>query len=316
MSLRSRGRWLLSALAAVATAAGLAVVPAASTAQASPLPGFHDGYVRNGGIPVHYVIGGHGPALVLLHGWPETWYAWSKEMPQLARDHTVIAVDLRGLGDSGSAPTDPGSYTALALASDVHEVARQLGFHSIDLAGHDWGGAVALAYATEYRSEVRRLAVFEAPPTVDYLNLVAARPGVLWWDWFINGPSGDVAEQLVAGREYSFYTSIYRGSLAPEAVDRYVAAYSRPGSTHAGFEYFRQQDSGEAAVQQLVDTGGKLTIPVLAAGGQHSMGAMIGQDMTRVATEVTPAVVPDADHWVMEENPSFVLNLLIGFFRR
>lgn len=282
-------------------------------AEGAPLPSFHDGYVSNDGIRIHYVTGGHGPALVLLHGWPETWYAWSDVMPSLARDHTVIAIDLRGLGDSEPARSDAGSYEALTLATDVHSVVRHLGFTTTQVVGHDWGGAVGLAYAVEYRSEVSKLAVIEAPPTTDYLNAVQQHPGVLWWDWFINGPQAGVAEQLVGGDPGVFYSSIYHGALPAAAVGRYLASYGRPAVTHAGFEYFRQQDQGEPAVDRLIAEHGKLTIPVLGVGGQHSMGAQIGQDMARVADHTATAVVPGADHWVMEEQPGYVMQLLNGF---
>jgi pimeloyl-ACP methyl ester carboxylesterase len=321
--LRLAGAAALAALALV-TASGVTAASANTAHGPGPLPGFRDGYAQNDGIRVHYVVGGHGPALVLLHGWPETWQAWSGIMPQLAHDHTVIAVDQRGIGNSQAAPTDaPGTYTALTMATDVHAVAQQLGFQKIDLVGHDVGGGVALAYAAEYRDQVNKLAILEAPPTTAYLNFVQTKSDYLWWDAMVNGPQGDLAEQLVAGREKTFYSAVYAGpaggkggTISPEAAKRYIKAYSRPGSTHAGFEYFRQQDAGERAVQDLVDKTGKLTIPVLGVGGQYSMNSEVGDDMrTLVAANVTTAVVPNANHWVMEEDPQYVTNLLTTFLK-
>jgi pimeloyl-ACP methyl ester carboxylesterase len=309
-------RWR-RALAAVAVSAGLLAATGTAVAaphrEPTPLPGFHDGYVSNDGIRIHYVTGGHGPALVLLHGWPETWYAWSGLMPALARDHTVIAIDLRGLGDSQPAPDGPKTYEALTLATDVHAVVQHLGFPTAQLVGHDWGGAVGLAYAAEYRTEVTKLAVMEAPPTTDYLAAVREHPDYLWWDWFINGPQAGVAEQLVSHEPQVFYTTIYHGALPPASVARYLATYDRPSTTHAGFEYFRQQDEGETAVDRMLTEDGKLTIPVLGVGGEHSMGAEIGRDLARVADHSTTAVVPGADHWLMEEQPAYLLQLLNGF---
>ncbi|MGC0317491.1 alpha/beta fold hydrolase [Kitasatospora acidiphila] len=330
--LTDRRNWRLAGAAAaaalaLATASGATFADAAPEAahhHPGPLPGFRDGYVENDGIRIHYVVGGHGPALVLLHGWPETWQAWSGIAPQLAQDHTVIAVDLRGLGDSQPAPSDaPGSYAALTLATDVHAVTQQLGLRKIDLAGHDVGGGVALAYAAEYRDQVDKLAILEAPPTTAYLNFVQTKSDYLWWDAMVNGPQGDMAEQLVAGREKVFYSAVYAGpaggkggTISPETVKRYIEAYSRPGSTHAGFEFFRQQDVGERAVQDLIDENGKLTIPVLGVGGQYSMNSEVGDDTGKLAaTNVTTVVVPNANHWVMEEQPQFVTNLLSGFFK-
>ncbi len=283
-----------------------AATPAAS---ASPLPGFRDGYV--GG--THYVVGGHGSPLVLLHGWPETWRAWAKVMPALARDHTVVAVDLRGLGGSEPEKSDEGSYQALSVADDVHAVVAKLGFAHVAVAGHDWGGNIGLAFAAKYRSEVTRLAMLEAPPSQDYLDLVAQRPNVLWWDSFVIG-AGPAAEDLVAGRERVFYGRIYESSEGAVDVDRMVADYRRPGRTHAGFEYFRQQEDGEKAVDAVLARDGRLTIPVLGAGGELSMGGLVGAKLPRVATTVSTAVVPGAHHWVLDEQPAAVARLLSGFF--
>jgi pimeloyl-ACP methyl ester carboxylesterase len=270
---------------------------------------------------VHYVIGGHGPALVLLHGWPETWYTWAAVMPTLARTHTVVAVDLRGLGASGQVPTDAGNYTALAVATDVQAVVQQLHLDSagpIDLAGHDWGGNIGIAFAAAHPTEVRRLAVLEAPATVDYTSLVQQRPATFWWDWFINGSAPNPPETLVGAHPDTFYGPFYAesdGAISADAVRHYMAAYGRPAVTHAGFEYFRQQDQGERQVQDLIDAQGRLAMPALAVGGQRSMGTLVGTTMSHVATTVTSAVVPDANHWVIEEQPSYVLDLLTRFLK-
>ncbi|GAA1980110.1 alpha/beta fold hydrolase [Kitasatospora viridis] len=326
-----RKRRLAAALVAAATAATLFTAsggPAsASSAAPGSIAGFKDGYAVNDGLRIHYAVAGHGPALVLLHGWPETLQAWDTVAPAFTGDHTVIAVDLRGLGLSQAADSDAyGSYSALTLASDVHAVVGKLGFGDakIDVAGHDWGGAVALAYAARYRETVAHLAVMEAPPTTDYLDLVAALPDKLWWDSFINGQQDGVAEQLVAGREKTFYGSIYTrdaagggGEPAPAQQKKYIAAYSRPGSTHAGFEYFRQQDTGEREVDALLAQGGRLTMPVLGLGGQYSMGAGIGTDLKkRIADDVTTVDLAGANHWVLEEQPAQVTAALKALFAR
>ncbi|GAA1717172.1 alpha/beta fold hydrolase [Fodinicola feengrottensis] len=310
-----------AALATTAVVSSASPAPAAThQTKSAPLPGFQDGYATSGVVRVHYVIGGHGPALVLLHGWPETWYAWADLMPALARTHTVVAIDLRGLGGSSPAPTDAGQYTALALAGDVRAVVTRLGLDRtgpIDLAGHDWGGNIALAYALAYRSDVRQLAVLEAPAAEDYTTLVRQQPGTFWWDWFINGSNPGVAERLVDGQPGTFYLPFWansNGAISAAVQQRYLDAYRRPASTHAGFELFRQQDAGEQQVGALVTKDGKLAIPTLGVGGQNSMNALVGKDLGDVATHVTTAVVPDANHWVMEEDPGLVLQLLSTFF--
>jgi pimeloyl-ACP methyl ester carboxylesterase len=311
----------IGATALAGTTAMASARPApADHATSAPLPGFRSGYAANGRVRVHYVIGGHGPALVLLHGWPETWYAWADLMPALARRHTVVAIDIRGLGGSSPAPTDAGQYTPLVLAGDVRAVVTHLGLDRtgpIDLAGHDWGGNIELAYALAYRSHVRQLAVLEAPAAEDYIKLVRQQPGTFWWDWFINGSGPGVAEKLVDARPGAFYLPFWansKGAISTAAQRQYLGTYRRPAGTHAGFELFRQQDAGEQQVSALVSKDGKLTIPTLGVGGQYSMNALVGKDLGDVATHVSTAVVPGANHWVMEEQPRYVLKLLTTFF--
>src|SRR5215467_6954623 len=113
------------------------------------------------GIKLHYVIGGHGPPIVLLHGWPETWYEWHKVMPALAKNYTVIAPDLRGLGDSSKPPT---GYDGKTVAEDIHQLVTHLGFKTIFLVGHDIGSFVAYAYAAAHPSEVKKLVIMDVPP--------------------------------------------------------------------------------------------------------------------------------------------------------
>ena len=303
-------RWVPLA-AAVAMAAALVTSCSSShPAAADTLPGFHDGTVDHEGVSVHYVVGGHGPAIVLLHGWPETWHAWSKLAPDLARDHTVVAVDLPGMGDSGFAKSDEG-YQALNVATDVRAVAQHLNLGRFDLFAHDWGGEIALAYADEYRSDLGHVAIMEAAPSSDYGKFALAKPDYLWFDWLALGPKDDLAEQLIAGKEAAFYGQFYRaaknGAIDKAEADAYIAAFSRPGRTHAGLEYYREKPLGDKAIDDMFTRDGKLTIPVLALGGEDSMGANVGTMMARVASNVTTDVVPGADHWVLDENPGYVL---------
>ncbi|MFF2081640.1 alpha/beta fold hydrolase [Kitasatospora sp. NPDC058162] len=321
MTGRQAKRWPVAA-AAAALAAATFFTTTGSTAEASAtppggLPGFKDGYAVSDGLRIHYAVAGHGPALVLLHGWPETLQAWEQVAPALAEDHTVIAVDLRGLGRSQASDSDAyGSYTPLTLAADVHAVVDRLGFGGtkVAVAGHDIGGGVALAYAARYRDQVSQLGILEAPPTLWYLKLVADMPNFLWWDSFVNGQQPGVAEQLVAGKEKVYYGSVYNnggpgGAPSAKAQREYTAAYSRPGATRSGFDFFRQQDKGMHDLQALLEHD-RLTMPVLGLGGQNSMKDSIGEEMKNVATDVTTAVVPNANHWVLEEDPQFVIDQL------
>ncbi|MFD1047290.1 hypothetical protein ACFQ1S_17920, partial [Kibdelosporangium lantanae] len=182
-----------------------------------------------------------------------------------------------------AAAARPRSANVVGPMSDVDVVVVVVGF---DLAGHDRGGNIALAYAVEYRSEIRQQAVLEAPAAEDYTNLLRQQPGTFWWDWFINGSGPSVAERLVNAQPDVFYLPFCansNGAISAAAQRQYLDAYRRPDSTHAGFELFRQQDAGEQQVGALVTTDGKLTIPTPGVGGQHSMGALVGKDMGDVA---------------------------------
>jgi hypothetical protein len=147
------------------------------------------------GIQIHYVIGGHGDPVVLLHGWPETWYAWHHVMPALAKNHTVIVPDLRGLGDS-SKPTT--GYDGKTVAEDIHQLVSQLGFKSIFLVGHDIGTQVAYSYAAAHPAEVKKLAVMEL--TIPGFPPPGRMP--IWWGVFHQVP--DVPEALVQGKEMMY----------------------------------------------------------------------------------------------------------------
>jgi pimeloyl-ACP methyl ester carboxylesterase len=267
------------------------------------------------GIQMHYVIGGQGDPVVLLHGWPQTWYEWRKVMPALAKNYTVIAPDLRGLGDSSKPST---GYDTKNAAEDIHQLVTQLGFESIFLVGHDIGTLVSYPYAAEYPSEVEKLVVMESP-IPPFLP-----PGRLpsWWNIFNQVP--DVPELLVEGREREFLSWFYDNeaynsdAITQDAIDEYVSKYSAPGAMRAGFEYYRAipQD----VMQNLNYSKTNLTMPVLALGaGYHKYEGNVTQplniySMEKLAQNVTGITVPNSGHWIPEEQPKFLVTQLTKFF--
>jgi pimeloyl-ACP methyl ester carboxylesterase len=187
-------------------------------------------------IQLHYVIGGHGDPVVLLHGWPETWYGWHKVMPALAKNYTVIAPDLRGLGDSSKPPT---GYDGKTLAEEVHQLVTQLGFKPIFLVGHDIGTQVAYSYAVAHPTEVKKLAVME----LTIPGFVPAGRMPLWWVIFHQ--TTDIPEALVQGKEMMYLSWFFHNlpfnpaTITQEDINEYVSHYSAPGGMHAGFEHYR-----------------------------------------------------------------------------
>jgi pimeloyl-ACP methyl ester carboxylesterase len=267
-------------------------------------------------IKLHYVIGGHGDPVVLLHGWPETSYAWHKVMPALAKTYTVVAPDLRGLGDSSKPLT---GYDGKTLAEDIHQLVTKLGFKTIFLVGHDWGTQVAYSYAAAHPTEVKRLAVMEltipgfAPP---------GRPP-LWWGIFHQTP--DLPEALVQGKELIYLPWFYHNlaynpaAITQADINEYVSHYSAPGGMRAGFEYYRAfpQD----AIENMNYSKTKLTMPVLALGGGYipTFGGNITMPtivygMKILAQNVQGIKVPNSGHFIPEEQPVFVVKLLNNFF--
>ena len=270
------------------------------------------------GIQMHYVMGGQGDPLVLLHGWPETWYAWHKVMPALAQNYTVIAPDLRGLGDS-SKPTT--GYDGKTVAEDIHQLVTQLGFNTIYLVGHDIGVWVAYPYAAEHPTEVEKLVIMEVPPPGFWPPPVP----LPWWFSFHQTP--DVPESLVQGKEVEYLSWHYRGlalnptAITQEAINEYVSRYSAPGGMRAGFEYYRAFQENVMQNQNYSQT--KLPMPVLALGGSYipvlggniTMPSII-YGMQQLAENVTGIKVPNSGHFIAEEQPQFVINQLSNFFGR
>ena len=261
-------------------------------------------------VSIHYVTAGAGPPLVLLHGWPQTWYEWRDVIPDLATDYTVVAPDLRGMGDS---EVPPSGYDKDTVATDVRELVHHLGFgdDSIALVGHDWGMPTAYAYAAQYRDEVAALCVLEAG--LPGINEEGKRK--LWHTRFHNVP--DLPERLVAGRERLYLSWFYtEGAYDPSAItddarDEYVRCYSQAGGLRGGFEYYRAYDDDAANNESHAEE--PLEMPVLALGGAASFRELPIRDMEAVATDVEGEVLERAGHWIPEERPAYFVERLRGF---
>ncbi len=268
------------------------------------------------GIQLHYVIGGQGDPVVLLHGWPETWYAWHKVMPALAKNYTVIAPDLRGLGDSSKPLT---GYDGKTLAEDIHQLVTQLGFKTLFLVGHDIGTQVAYSYAAAHPTEVKKLVVMEL--TIPGFAPAGRMP--LWWVIFHQTPG--VPEALVEGREQEYLSWFFQNlpfnpaAITQTDINEYVRHYSAPGGMSAGFEHYRAFPHDAIQNQNYSKT--KLTMPVLALGGGYipTFGGNITMPtiiygMEQLAQNVTEITVPNSGHFIPDEQPKFLVEQLTKFF--
>jgi len=263
------------------------------------------------GVELHYLTAGHGPAVILLHGYTQTSRMWRPIIPLLAAKFTVIAPDLPGIGDS-AIPTDGLDMKNAAIR--VHALAKSLSVERARVVGHDIGLMVAYAYAAQFPTETEKLVVMDAfLPGVAGWEDVYNNPGI--WHFRFNGPT---PEDLVRGRERAYFDYFWNDFAAdkthslPEA-DRvaYAAAYSRPGRMRAGWAYFVSFQQAATDFAKLSQT--KLTMPVLAIGGEKANGKLLGEQMKIVATDATMVVLKDCGHWVLEEKPKETTEALMKF---
>ena len=269
------------------------------------------------GLRQHYVTAGAGEPVVLLHGFPETCYAWRKIIPVLAAHYTVIAPDLRGCGDSDR----PSSgYDKQTVAEDVHQLVQHLGLGSINLVSHDVGMMVGYAYAAAYSAEVRRLVLMEAAlPGLGLEAMYDANeyPRMYHLPLF-DAPNG-LAEALITGREMMFVSHFMRQQTSDptgpdeEALVEYARRLSAPGALHAGIEYFRTHKIDAEHNRENAKT--LLPMPVLTMGGAASFGAGLAQQIRPLVQHMQSVLIEDCGHYLAEEKPDRVIEELLRFFR-
>jgi pimeloyl-ACP methyl ester carboxylesterase len=274
------------------------------------------------GLRLHYVTAGEGDrTIVLLHGFPQTWWEWRRVIPHLvAAGFRVIAPDYRGAGYSWR---PQGGYDKLTMAGDIRKLIRS---HlriegTITLVGHDIGLMVAYAYAQAYRDEVAHLVVIDAPlPGTRVFDSIRTDPRV--WHFAFHG-ARDVPEMLVAGRERQYLQAFFNARVFNAAIfleddlEVYAEVYSAPGAMRAGFELYRAFDRDITDNLALMEKNGRLAIPVLAVGGMVSTtGPLMEEMMCEVADDVTAMRIPGTGHWIAEENPADLVTRLMDFFRK
>ena len=275
---------------------------------------FQHAYADLGDVRLHYVTAGSGPAVVLLHGWPQTWYMWRDVIPGIAGRHRVIAPDLRGLGDS-SRPV--GGYDKKTLAQDVWRLVHDvLGEDELFVVGHDWGGPTAFAIAAQHRDAVKRLAIFDVPVPGDGTPVMFANRWHHGLHWELDFP-----EALTTGREDVYLGFFYRNwggrpdAISAEAEREYLRAYRQPGAMRAGFNLYRATPQDVADNQAFLSEG-KLKMPVLCYAGAlgRGRGGLAIESWRRVAEDVRGGVIEDCGHWIPEERPQWVVEQLLAFF--
>ena len=276
---------------------------------------FTSRFVDAGDVRMHVVTGGSGPALLLIHGWPGSWYYWRLVMPALAQDFSVVAVDQRGIGLSDKPET---GYDAGTLAGDCIAVMDALGHERFAVVGVDTGMLIGYALAADHPDRVDRVALGEAPlPGITPpLPLILPAPVVdrLWHIPF--NQLAETNEKLVTGREDVFFGAEFAASagtnkLPGETVRYYIEGLSTPEALHGCFQLYRA--FGATAAQNEERMTRRLPMPVLAMGGAESSGGMIADTMRLAADDVQSLVIPDCGHWLAEQAPDALLAALTEF---
>jgi pimeloyl-ACP methyl ester carboxylesterase len=288
----------------------LIAMPAA--AQVVPFPAkFREADIATNGTSLHVRIGGKGPAVVLLHGYGETGDMWAPLAADLARDHLVIVPDLRGMGLSAR---PEGGYDKKTQGKDISGLLDALKVNKTDIVTHDIGNMVGYAFVAENRARVTRFVLMDAPlPGVGPWEEILKNP--LLWHFRFGGPD---MERLVAGRERIYLDRFWNEFSATPAKfseasrTHYAELYARPGAMHAGFAQFAAFDQ-DAIDDKAFLAEGKLSMPVLAIGGDKSFGPMMATVMRYAASDVTEGVIPNSGHWLMEEQPEATVKMARTF---
>ncbi len=278
---------------------------------ALPAAGFKNGYATVNGVKIHYVTGGKGDPLLLIHGFGQNWYMWNRLLPELSKHFTIIAPDMRGVGESGK---PAGGYDKKNMAVDMHELIKKLGYSHINLAGHDIGLMVAYAYAAQFPDDVKKIALMDAllPGIEPVWSQVRAQA---WWFGFFAQPHSG---ELVSGKVGLFFTDFWpvvgfqKNAFTQAEKNEFIRAYSVPGATTGAFHWFGEFDHDAKDNVEFAKT--KLQMPLLAMGSDHLAGSFLAAHCRLVADNVQESIIKDSGHWVVQEQTAQVQNALLEFF--
>lgn len=302
--------WSIAVSPASATTSSNAILPAAVKA-ANPPANFQHKYATVNGVKLHYVIGGKGEPLLLVHGFGQNWYMWNRLLPELSKHFTVIAPDLRGVGESGR---PAGGYDKKTMATDMHELMKSLGYKSLNLAGHDIGLMVAYAYAAQYPAEIKKVALMDAllPGVEPVWSQVKSQA---WWFGFFGMPHSG---EIVSGKANLFLTNFWpivgyvKDPFTLAERNEFIRAYSLPGATTGAFNWFAAFPQDAKDNEILMKT--KLKMPLLAMGSEHFAAPFLASHSKLVADDVSESIIKGSGHWIVQEQTAQVQRDLLAFF--
>lgn len=286
------------------------------TAAAAVPQGAESRFATVNGVKLHYVVAGSGDPVLLVHGWPETWYAWRKIIPVLASRFTVVAPDMRGYGDSDR---PSGGYDKVAVATDLHELIGRLASNRVHLVAQDMGGPVGCAYAASFTADVRDFVFIES--AIPGFGLEASMDVAHGGSWHMGfNMAHGINELLVAGRERAFIEYFYRrGTLQPDAltaadIDEYARTYG-DGGLVASFNYYRTLlDDAKINREKLAVR--PLAMPVLSLAAEHGLGGISHASIARVAGHLERHTIAAAGHFLVQDQPQAAAEAMLGFLER
>jgi len=277
-------------------------------------PGFRTQHINMADAKIYVRVGGKGPAVVMLHGFGDTGDMWAPAAAALMKDHTVVVPDLRGMGLSSH---PEGGYDKKSQARDIAKVLDTLMIEKADFVTHDIGNMVGYAVAAQFPARVTRWVIIDAPlPGIGPWDDITRNPAL--WHFNFRGPD---VERLVKGRERIYLDRFWNElSANPKAIDEatrrhYARLYARPGAMHSAFNQFAAFTQ-DAIDNKMFAEKGKLTMPVLALGADHSFGTQMADIMRLVASDVTGGVIAGSGHWVMEEQPKQTTAAIVDFITK
>ncbi|WP_422918312.1 alpha/beta fold hydrolase [Rhizosaccharibacter radicis] len=282
-------------------------------------PGFTPAYETVDGVRLHFLHGGTGPLVLLVHGFGQSWYEWHQLMPELARHHEVVAVDLPGLGQSGV----PESYAGQDVAVTLYDFARSLSPDAkFDLVAHDIGIWNTYPLAVAHQDSLHRIVFMEAPiPDRSIYTYPAFTPEgeSLVWHFSFFAAGDHLAETLITGKERFFFEHFIKvhasnkDVFTPQLLDLYARSYAKPSTLHAAFEYYRALN--ETARRDVPLAATKITVPVLAigGGGHGGFGTAEADQIRTYATNVTGLSLPGCGHWLPEECSASLNRAIVAF---
>ncbi|MBE7168989.1 MAG: alpha/beta hydrolase [Williamsia sp.] len=280
-----------------------------ATQPAQPPANFRSLTANVDGINIHYVVGGAGEPLLLIHGFGQNWYMWNRLLPALSKHFTVVAPDLPGLGESDK--PDSG-YTKKQLAKHIHALMQQLGFKNAQVVGHDIGLMVAYAYAAQFGDEVKKVALLDAllPGVEPVWSKVR---GQAWWFGFFGWPASG---ELVAGKEALFLKNFWpvvghkEHAFTAGETNEFIRAYSVPKSTYGAFHWFAAFEQDALDNRDFMQH--KLKMPLLAMGSEYQ-GTFLPEHCKLVAEKVSSSIIKGSGHWIVQENTEQVQHDLLAF---